>query len=94
MKNIKDYFYNTGKILYKIAEVPFNILVGNYSPENQKIIKENRELRNKMKTLDRELENISKTKAYLKEKQKKLFLENRKVDGVLNNLKYVNSSLN
>lgn len=58
---LKNYFYNTGKILYKIAKVPFNILVGNYLPKNQELIKINREFREEIKSLN-EISKINKLK--------------------------------
>ena len=37
---IKNLIYQTGKILYKIVEVPFKAIIGNYSTESQEKIKE------------------------------------------------------
>ncbi len=77
---IKNLFYQTGKILYKIAEVPFNVLVGNYNPKNQELIKRKRELKAQIKNLDSIKEENS--------------LKIKNLDSLSDNLKYANPRLN
>jgi len=52
MEKMKKITYQTGKILYNIATFPLKILIGYYDPKKQKILKENRELKSKIKSLD------------------------------------------
>ncbi|MEK6817760.1 MAG: hypothetical protein AABX80_03075 [Nanoarchaeota archaeon] len=75
---IKNLIYQTGKILYKIVEIPFNVLVGNYSPQNQEIIKEKKQLKEKIKNLDSILKNlkIKRTEKFVKDLEKNLERKN------------------
>ena len=64
---IKNLIYQTGKILYKIVEVPFKAIIGNYSTESQEKIKEIKHLKNQVRSLDSELEE-AKLERILKQK--------------------------
>ena len=75
---IKNLIYQTGKILYKIVEVPFKAIIGNYSTESQEKIKEIKHLKNQVKSLDSELKNlkIKRTEKFVKDLEKNLERKN------------------
>jgi len=56
MTNLDNYLNQTGKILYGIFTFPYKVLIGYYNPEYQQKLKKNKELKEKIKSLDSGLE--------------------------------------
>ena len=52
MKNSNNYLNQAGKIFYEILKFPYNVLIGFWSPEYQQKLKNNKELKEKIKSLD------------------------------------------
>ncbi|MDP2672623.1 MAG: hypothetical protein Q8O84_02315 [Nanoarchaeota archaeon] len=61
---IKNLFYQTGKILYKVVEFPFNILRGYPNHENPEKIRERGKIKAEIKSLESKLKEKKEDLAY------------------------------
>ena len=65
MGNLNNYFNQKGKILCEILKFPYKVLIGYWNQEYQQKLKENKELKKELKSLDSNLEQTKEKKEEL-----------------------------